>query len=331
MVLFPLIDDRIIIESMMCEIGEDLEIAIVFRTPMAKNDYNPRTIEEVLGKELSKDMIDFIPKSYDIIGNIAIIEFNEYHSNTNQDLFKIKISEALMKVNKSVNTVFEKQSQIKNSYRLRDLKLLAGIDNAETTHKENHSKFKVNVKSTFFTPRLVFERKRIASYNFKPHEIIIDMFAGVGPFSIQIAKNNFVQIYSFDSNPEAIHYLRENLKLNTIQGEIIPYNINVRDLINPTNNIGKKLKGKTDRIIMNLPEKSLEYIDIASFLLKKEGIIHNYQFCEKPNSIENAIQNLRVSLNKVNRKVKKIISAKIVKAYSPKAELVVVDVYISNT
>lgn len=332
MVLFPLINDDVVIESFFNEFVKKLNIAIVKRIPIVKSDYQPKTIEEVLGEDLSKEMMDFIPKSYDIIGNIAIIEFNSLPSTYREvkEHLKIKISEALMEVNKSVKTVFEKQSKIKNIYRLRELKLLAGIDNTETIYKENHCIFKLDVKTTFFTPRLVFERNRIALGAINPSETIADLFAGVGPFSIQIVRNHHVLVYGFDANPESIRYLKENIILNDLQGEIFPYNIDVKELINPSNTIGNVLKGKIDRVIMNLPERSLDYLDVALYLLKTEGIIHIYQFCEKPNSIEKAIFNLKSSLKEFNRKIKKVISAKVVKAYSPKAELVVIDIIVSK-
>ena len=80
---------------------------------------------------------------------------------------------------------------------------------------------------------------------------------------------------------------------------------------------------------MNLPEKSLEFIDIACFLMKKSGgIIHSYQFCDKPNSIEKAVENLKVSLKNQKWSVENILNSKIVKAFSPKAELIVVDLEI---
>ena len=66
------------------------------------------------------------------------------------------------------------------------------------------------------------------------------------------------------------------------------------------------LKGKVDRIIMNLPEKSLDYTDVVCFLMKETGgILHNYQFCEKPKQIEKAIINLKSKLNELKQNLLK--------------------------
>jgi tRNA (guanine37-N1)-methyltransferase len=177
----------------------------------------------------------------------------------------------------------------------------------------------------------VFERNRVASSEIQDKELIVDLFAGVGPFSIQIAKNHDVTIHSFDVNPRACEQLKENITLNKIKGKIFPHNVDVKTLVAPLNELGVSLQNKVDRIIMNLPEKSIEFIDIACFLMKKSGgIIHSYQFTDKPNAIENAINNLHERIANQKWVVEKIINSKIVKHFSPKAELVVVDLKIMS-
>ena len=156
--------------------------------------------------------------------------------------------------------------------------------------------------------------------------MIFDLFSGVGPIAIQIAKKNKVMIHAFDINPVAYHYLNENVSLNKLLGNIIPYNLDISSLILPSSEIGKSLENKADRIIMNLPEKAINYMNIASFLMKETGgILHYYQFTEKPDVIEKTIENVKTTLSKFNYSIDKIFNSKIVKHFSPKAELVVLD------
>jgi len=330
-ILFPLIEDKHLINKLTKSLENIFEYQIILKEPIPSLKFEYKSLEDILKNEVSEDLIQYIPKSYDIIGDIAIIEFDRFSEYEKESInnFKKKIGEAITIANKNVKTVYEKTSEIKGKYRLRELTLIYGQNKSKTIHKENKCSFKLDVKKTFFTPRLVYERRRITMSNIKANELIIDLFAGVGPISIQIAKNHNVTIYSFDINPDAYKYLNENLTLNKLIGNIIPYNLDIKEILNPSNKLALMLKGKADRVIMNLPERSLDYVDIACFLMKKSGgIIYNYQFCEKPDPIEKAITNLKTNLMNLNWHVEKLLEAKTVKAYSPKSDLVVVESYI---
>lgn len=330
-VLFPLINDEKKVNRLIECIGNELTFEIINAKGKLDPNHKFRSLEEALEGELPEDIIDLIPKSYDVIGKIAIIEFDRFNSLSvdKTSLYKKKVAKAIVKVNKKVETVYEKKSEVKGKYRLKELRPIFGVDNPETFHKENHCIFKLDVKNTYFTPRLVFERKRLSLLKFAQNELIVDMFAGVGPISIQIAKNNDVKIYSFDINPTAHKYLIENIKLNKLKGKILAYSMDVVDLKNSSNEVGINLKNRVDRIIMNLPEQSINYVDIACFLMKKTGgILDLYQFCEKPNPIEKGIENLRTKLNRMGWYIEEIINSKIVKPFSPKSDLIVADVKI---
>ncbi len=332
-ILFPLIENKDLIDNLITIIEKKIKFDLVHKKGIFNQKFKYKSLKEALKNNIPKKFINFIPKSYDIIGNIAIIEFDKFktHENEEQYFLKKKIAKTIIKVNKKINSVYEKKSEISGKYRLRKLDLLYGNDISETIYKENHCSFNLDIKHTFFTPRLVYERRRIASSNIKKNEIIIDLFAGVGPFSIQIAKDHDVKIYSFDINPYAYYYLKENIKLNKLKGKINAYNLDIKILLNSSNELGKSLKNNADRIIMNLPERSIKFIDIACFLIKKSGgILHFYQFCEKPNPIEKALEDLTHHINYYNWKVQEILNSKIVKAYSPKSDMVVLDLVIKS-
>lgn len=327
-VLFPLVNDIGKIKELIGEISNKLNFDIVSTIGIAEENYKYRSIEEALEDKLPQNILELVPKSYDIVGKIAIVEFDQINTVDDKNLlhYKKKVAKALVSVNKSVETVYEKKSEVKGKHRLKELKVIYGDDNPETIHKENDCLFKLDVKKTYFTPRLVFERKRISSNIFKKQETIVDMFAGVGPFSIQIAKNNEVNIYAFDVNPSAYKYLIENIEINQMKGEVIAYNMDVNELLNPEHKLGNSLKHTIDRIIMNLPEQSINFLDVACFLMKKPtGILHFYQFCEKPNPIKKGIENLNTNLKDCGWHIEEILNSKVVKPFSPKSDLIVID------
>ena len=332
-ILIPLIEEKRLLEHLIKSITNEFAFKIISRKGKVDSKFKPKSLHDALKNRISDEFLELIPKSYDIMGTIAIVEFDKFKDYFDKDLTSIKkkIANGITQLNPNIRTVFEKKSEIKGNYRLRELDLLYGKKNFETLYKENNCIFKLDVKKTFFTPRLVYERKRISSSNINENELIIDLFAGVGTFSIQIAKKHKVNIHSFDINFFAYEFLQENIKLNKLKGNIIPHNIDINTLLEPSNKLGLILKSKADRIIMNLPEESLNFIDVACFLMKKSGgFLHIYQFCDKPNPVEKGEKKLNISLKNLNWYIEEVINSKIVKSYSPKSDLVVIDSKIKS-
>ena len=305
-----------------------LSIEIITKKANSKKKGEKSSLEDILREKLPNDVLNIIPRSYDVIGSIAIVEFDRFSelSQKKSTKYKNQVASAIIQLNKGLKSVYEKKSEIKGIYRLREFSILKGPDNPETIHKENKCMFKLDIKETYFSPRLVYERNRIATSQFNENENIVDLFAGVGPFSIQIAKNHPVNIHSFDINPAAYKYLEDNIRLNEVNDKITAHNLDVKNLVDKKNILGETLKNGIDRVIMNLPEKAVNYIDVACFLLKKSGgILHYYLFNDKSSPIEQAIQNLEKKCDEEKYYIAKILSSRKVKGYSPKIDLISLD------
>ncbi len=329
---FPLINDEFL-PSLKSILENKISISLERKTAKRNKNYRPKSFEGYLKDTLAQKYNKFIPKSYDVIGTILIIEFDQNLDLSDPETTHLKssIGQSLTRFNKNVRTVYEKKSEIKGDFRLRELSLLSGKDDPKTIHKENNCVFNLNVKSTYFSPRLLYERRRVANSGIRNGELIVDMFAGVGPFSIQIAKRHDVKVYSFDINPDAIDYLEMNISQNQLIGEILPYNIDVNRLLLPISQTGKMLKHKVDRIIMNLPEKAYQFLDVATHLLKPYGgIIHFYDISEKPSPIEKTLAKLKNELIHLKWEIKRVLEKKKVKSFSPKAEIIVIDVLVNR-
>ncbi|MFX1323563.1 MAG: class I SAM-dependent methyltransferase family protein [Promethearchaeota archaeon] len=329
--LFPLVENKELISELIKFINNFIPFEIITKVGIKNQNYKFRTLDEALVGKIPHDYLFLVPKSYDIIGDIAILEFKEVNSIDKNEIeeFKHLISQAVVQVNKNVRTVYEKKSEVKGAYRLREFTFLIGENKSETIHKENNCVFKLDIKHTYFSPRLVFERRRVSKSNIQKNEVIIDMFSGVGPFSLQIARLNDVEIHAFDVNPQAYDYLKINIGLNKLVGKIIPYNMDIKDLLNPVNQLGRKLQNTVDRIIMNLPRNSIDFANVACFLMKKSGgILHLYNIFEKPNSTTKALNIIKKELIELKWEIEKVVVSKIVKSHSPKADLVVNDLKI---
>jgi tRNA G37 N-methylase Trm5 len=96
-----------------------------------------------------------------------------------------------------------------------------------------------------------------------------------------------------------------------------------------SNELGNSLKNNTDRIIMNLPEQAINYINTACFLMKSSGgILHIYQFCEKPNPIERGIKKIDAKLKNNGWQIEEVLNSRVVKPFSPTSDLIVLDLKI---
>ncbi len=227
-----------------------------------------KRLRKKLSTTFSPAELNLIYNSFDIVGDIAIIKVP--NGNT---LNAEKVASKIMVVHRNVKTVFAQTSPFLGDFRVRDLRLLAGEDKTSTKCKESGCVFAVDVEKCYFSPRLSHERLRIASL-VKGGETVVNMFSGVGCFSIRIAK--FVsqtKVFSIDVNPTAVRYMEENVRINRVYGKVIPLLGDSKDIINA------QLQGTADRVLMPLPEKALEYLPYAVSALKKHGgWIHYYDF-----------------------------------------------------
>ncbi len=225
-------------------------------------------LKEKLSTNVPSEMLRQIYNSFDIVGDIAIIKTLSL-DNVNAE----KVANQIMAIHKGVKTVFAQTSPVIGDYRVRTLSLLGGEDRTETRCKERGCVFSVDLAKCYFSPRLLFERSRLAGV-VKKGEIVVNMFAGVGCFSIIIAKTACpTQVYSIDINPEAVKYMEENVKLNRVYGKVTPLLGDSKEIV------AAKLRWKADRVLMPLPEKALEYLpDALSALKEGGGWIHFYAF-----------------------------------------------------
>ena len=142
--------------------------------------------------------------SFDTIGTIAL--FNDKISK--------KQAQEILKKHNNIKTVAYKSDIHKGRYRLKKVKVVAGIKTKETTHKENKRLIKLDIEKCYFSSRLSEERKRISSLVKKPENVLV-MFGGVGVYALVIG-NKAKKITSIEINPTAHKYAKENVKLNKL-------------------------------------------------------------------------------------------------------------------
>ena len=238
-------------------------------------------LKRLLKSVLNEEELKIAPSSFDVVGDIAVIEIPKELERKEK-----KIAEKLLEF-KQINTVLKKEGKVKNEYRVRKLKYMGGEKKKETVHTEYGCRFKLNLEKVYFSPRLSNERNRIVNQVKKDEKVLV-MFAGIGPYAIQIAKRSRAGIvYAVELNPEAVKYMKENLKLNKVQEKVKVFDGDVRKIV-------PGLNEKFDRIIMPLPKGAKNFLDIVKSVAKKNSIIHFYTFAK---SEKEAVKNIDENIN----------------------------------
>ena len=272
-----------------------------------------KSLESILTSEESNELIS----AFDQIGNIIIVRIPD------SLLSKKKIiGETLLNQVKIVKSVFYQSSAVEGDFRTRNLEILAGEDNTETEYKEFNCKFIVDVENAFFSPRLSTERERIAKLT-QDGEIMVNMFAGIGMFSIMAARKKKCTVYSIDLNPVASKLCEKNMQLNKLAGKIISINGDASKIIQD------QLMDKSDRTLMLLPERSDEFLDSAINATKSGGIIHYYSHMHADKKSEAAKLSEEHYLKTTSVK-SEILGSKIVRPVGPRYYQTVVDVKITK-
>ncbi len=236
-------------------------------------DFEPRTrrartLDEALADRISPSLLSSLPRSFDVVGDITVLQLDS-------DLapYETSVAEAIMEVHPNVRAVFAKSGEVSGAERIMPLRYIAGENRTYTIHREHGCLFKVDLSKVFFSPRLSTEHQRVAQL-VDEGERVVDMFAGVGPFSILIAKRvDDIHIEAIDANPQAIELVRENVRSNKVESKVHAHVGDARDIIR------ERLTHRASRVIMNHPSASKDFIKAACDALQPTGgVIHYYTF-----------------------------------------------------
>ncbi len=256
-----------------------------------------------------------IPGSFQVIGGISLLKFPRNARVSAKE--KLKISEALMKILPNVRTVCE-VSGIVGELRKPKIRFLSGDRSFRTIHKEHGIFYAIDVSKAMFSKGNLFERQRLIC-QIKPGESIIDMFAGIGYFSLGLARfSKAGRVISIEKNPVSFRYLKKNIELNHINN-IIPIKGDCRSISKQ-----RAYVGIADRIIMGYLPRTYKFLPHAFRFAKPGCIIHYHdtflasELWKKPQKI------LETAARKAGYKIK-ILKKKKVKSFAPNVWHIVID------
>jgi tRNA (guanine37-N1)-methyltransferase len=276
------------------------------------------TLTQMLQDKIPAELLGKVPQAFDVIGDIVVIDIPQPLKP-----YQKLIGEALMQTQKNATTVLAKAGDISGIFRVRDYILIAGENKTHTVHREFGCQYHVDIAKAYFSPRLSHEHERVATlvgYG----EVVADLFAGVGPFSVLIGKKNLTaKVYAVDLNPDAVELLKVNVKINKVEEQVFPILADAREIAQT------QLKGAADRVIMNLPETAIEFVDAACNAIKPTGgVVHFYGFVRQPDTIDELKQRFSQLVEKHGRRVDAFLVARSIRETAPFEAQVVLDAKI---
>ncbi len=224
----------------------------------------PKSYAELLQTILDSNERELLERGYEQLGTIAVI------GSKLKSVKERQVAKALMQTNKSITTVLAKAGPISGTYRTRKLRYVAGIRTYTALYRENNCMFKFDVRKVYFSSKLSYERARIAA-QVQDKENVMVMFAGVGPFAIEIAKAHpKTNVVAIEINKHGYESMLENIERNKTH--------NVKAVLGDVKKAYGKYRRWADRVIMPLPMSSLSFLDEAYAVSKRNAIINIYSF-----------------------------------------------------
>ncbi|NIB99508.1 class I SAM-dependent methyltransferase family protein [Halobacterium sp. R2-5] len=204
------------------------------------------------------ELLGFEP-TYERLGDVVILDEDDPERAR-------EIAAAVMESDVRAETVVNRASKIKGTERTRDWDVVAG-ESTETVHTEYGCEFELDLAEVYFSPRLATERHRVVE-QVEDGEHAFDMFAGVGPYAVPMAKAG-AEVVATDINETAIEYLRRNAERNDVSERVTAIAGDVRET-------AEDYEDWADRIVMNLPHTADEFLDTAVALAGDDCVIHFY-------------------------------------------------------
>jgi len=265
-------------------------------------------LKKALTGRLTSEELELLPAGWERVGHVVILTLR-------QELMPRagEVGKALLSL-PGVRTVAVRTAGITGRQRRPELEVVAGEPRTETLHREHGCVFKLDVAKVMFSLANLHERARVAGL-VREGEVVADLFAGVGQFTIPIARlARPSRVYAVELNPIAFAYLEENVRLNRVGRIAVP-------LLGDCERVAPR--GIADRVLLGILHVTHRYLPLALDVLKPSGgMLHYHESVPSKLRFERPVE--RILDAAAGRKVE-IVGKRVVKRYAPGVDHVVID------
>ena len=285
----------------------ELGLEVVEGDALVKSCYRSPYEVVVEGAELPAAVKGQLPRHWEMLGDVLLLRLGD-------DLlpYKERIAEAYASV-LGARTVLLDRTRIAGVFRTPDMEVLWG-DGTETVHLENGILYKFDAARLMFSSGNIDEKLRMAALDCRG-ETIVDMFAGIGYFTLPLALHARAErVIACEINPLAFRYLRENVRINGLERVVEPVMGDNQDLPG---------EGVADRVVMGYVRTTARHLTTAFRLVRKGGVIHYHDTFPLEIFPSRALEDLTTAANGRTFEVRLMTE---VKSYSPGVSHMVLDV-----
>ncbi|AWB26637.1 class I SAM-dependent methyltransferase [Halococcoides cellulosivorans] len=266
-----------------------------------------RTLDDRLrARGWTDDEIERAPGSWAVLGSVILVEMGDAPRPA-------ECGAALLDLHHEADTVVDRDS-IDGPHREPSVEVIAGTGDTAVVHREHGIAYAFDVRDVMFSPGNKAERARMGEV-VEPGEEVLDMFAGIGYFSLPMAAGG-AGVTAVERNPDAFRYLLENTRLNDLDDRIAPYRADCRDVAP---------RVAADRVVMGHYDAH-EYLDVALDALVPGGVVHYHETTPVAVGLTRPIERLESAAAR-DRTIE-VLDHHRVKSYSEGVDHLVVDARI---
>ncbi|MEA3559121.1 MAG: hypothetical protein U9R75_07710 [Candidatus Thermoplasmatota archaeon] len=283
-----------------------------------------------LEEELSGPELEVLPDRWEKIGKCLVLKLPvEFKGKKN------RIAEVYMDV-LGGSYVLEDEGGISGELREPLFRTIIppADGNYNVVHKEGGSTYWLDPRRIMFSsgnvlervlfPRIIRKGPMVPSStgdrNPGDDEVILDMFAGIGYFSIPVARScSPERIISIEKNPVSFNYLERNIEDNEVAEKVECILGDNRD-VSP--------KGSVDRVIMGYVGGTVGFLPTALEALRPEGgILHVHDTVKIEDGRDGLLERARNTAEGSGWSLD-LIGSRRVKSFAPRIDHIAVDIMV---